>query len=174
MRASPFCRSGWRKPCRLFTWHAPCCCPLSHERRDAKAPGWHRGVDRSGPLLFAQWSKLKVSSLVTGRTGMKTRSALEICLPLALFIAACALSLPTLLLAIAWMTIGVISLGHRTLESFPTNGIRRKWLRGYRGACMMFYHLAWWPWYMRTPLRDGADRAAGRLCHLARRRPERA
>ena len=51
---------------------------------------------------------------------MKTRSALEICLPLALFVAACALSVPTLLIAIAWMTIGVISLGHRALESFPT------------------------------------------------------
>ncbi|SAL63773.1 hypothetical protein AWB69_07161 [Caballeronia udeis] len=89
---------------------------------------------------------------------MKKRSALEICLPLALFVAACALSLPTLLIAIAWMTIGVISVGHRTLETFPTDGIRQEWLRGYRGACLLFYHLAWWPWYMRTPLRDNADR----------------
>ena len=94
---------------------------------------------------------------------MKKRSALEICLPLALFVAACALSLPTLLIAIAWMTIGVISLGHRALESFPTDGIRREWLRGYRGACLMFYHLAWWPWYMRTPLRNSADRIGRRL-----------
>ncbi|MFK4442064.1 hypothetical protein ABH944_002509 [Caballeronia udeis] len=94
---------------------------------------------------------------------MKTRSALEICLPLALFIAACALSLPTLMIAVAWMTIGVMSLGHRTLESFPIDGISRKWLRGYRGACLLFYHLAWWPWYMRTPLRDGADRIGRRL-----------
>ncbi|KLU28118.1 hypothetical protein EOS_00915 [Caballeronia mineralivorans PML1(12)] len=94
---------------------------------------------------------------------MKPRSALDICLPLALFVAACALSLPTLLIAVAWMTIGVISLGYRTLESFPTDGIRREWLRGYRGACLMFYHLAWWPWYMRTPLRDTADRIAKSL-----------
>jgi hypothetical protein len=72
---------------------------------------------------------------------MKTRSALEICLPLALFVAACALSLPTLLIAVAWMTIGVISLGHRALESFPTDGIRWEWLRGYRGACLLFYTL---------------------------------
>jgi hypothetical protein len=50
---------------------------------------------------------------------MKTRLALEICLPLALFVAACALPLPTLLIAVTWMTIGVISLGYRTLESFP-------------------------------------------------------
>ncbi len=94
---------------------------------------------------------------------MKKRSVLEICLPLALFVAACALSFPTLLIAIAWMTIGVISLGHRTVESFPTEGIRREWLRGYRGACLLFYHLAWWPWYMRAPLRDGADRIGRRL-----------
>jgi hypothetical protein len=57
---------------------------------------------------------------------MKTRSALEICLPLDLFVAACALSLPTLLIAISWMTIGVISLGHHALESFPRDGIRRE------------------------------------------------
>lgn len=94
---------------------------------------------------------------------MKKHSAIEICLPLALFVAACALSLPTLLIAIVWMTIGVISLGYRPLESFPTDGISRKWLRGYRGACLMFYHLAWWPWYMRTPLLDSADRIRRRL-----------
>jgi hypothetical protein len=94
---------------------------------------------------------------------MKKRSALEICLPLGLFVAACVLSLPTLLIAIVWMTIGVISLGHRTLETFPTDGISRKWLRGHRGACLMFYHLAWWPWYMRTPLRNSADRLGRRV-----------
>jgi hypothetical protein len=94
---------------------------------------------------------------------MKKHSALEICLPLALFVAACALSLPTLLIAIVWMTIGVISLGRRPLESFPTDGFSRKWLRGYRGACLMFYHLAWWPWYMRSPLLDSADRIGRRL-----------
>jgi hypothetical protein len=94
---------------------------------------------------------------------MKTRSALEICLPLTLFIGARALSFPTLLIAVVWMTIGVISVGHRTLETFPADGIRREWLRGYRGACLLFYHLAWWPWYMRTPLRDNADRIRGHL-----------
>src|ERR1700684_3638318 len=99
---------------------------------------------------------------------MKKRSALEICLPLALFVAACASSLPTLLIAIAWMTIGVISLAHRTLDGFPTDGICREWLRGFRGACLMFYHLAWWPWYMQTPLRDSADRI-GR-CMFTRKR----
>jgi len=94
---------------------------------------------------------------------MKTRSALEICLPLALFVAACALSLPTLVIAIIWMTAGVISIGHRALESFPTDGIRREWLRGYRGVFLMFYHLAWWPWYMRTPLRNSIGRFGRRV-----------
>ncbi|WP_188131189.1 hypothetical protein [Paraburkholderia panacisoli] len=89
---------------------------------------------------------------------MKTRSAIEICLPLVLFVAACVLSLPTLVIAFAWMTIGVVSLGHRPLESFPTDGIRREWLKGYSGAWLWFYHLDWWPWYMRSPLRDVADR----------------
>ncbi|MFM0003727.1 MULTISPECIES: hypothetical protein [Paraburkholderia] len=98
---------------------------------------------------------------------MRTRSALEICLPLALFVAACALSLPTLVIAFVWMTIGVVSLGHRTLDSFPTDGVPREWHKGYRGACLWFYHLTWWPWYMRSPLRDIADRI-GRS--LSRRR----
>jgi hypothetical protein len=83
---------------------------------------------------------------------MRTRTALEICLPLALFVAACALSLPTLVIAFVWMTVGVVSLGHRPLDSFPTDGIPRQWLKGYRGACVWFYHLAWWPWYMRSSL----------------------
>jgi hypothetical protein len=83
---------------------------------------------------------------------MKTRSMFEICLPFALFVIACALSLPTLVLAVAWMTVGVVSLGHRSLESFPSTSVRREWLTGYRGACLWFYHLAWWPWYMRSQL----------------------
>jgi hypothetical protein len=89
---------------------------------------------------------------------MKRRSVFEICLPVGLFVGACALSLPTLIIAVAWMTVGVVSLGHRPLESFPTDGMRREWLRGYRGACLWFYHLAWWPWYMRSPLRHIAAR----------------
>jgi hypothetical protein len=31
MRGRPFCRSGWRKLCRLFMWRALCGCPLSHQ-----------------------------------------------------------------------------------------------------------------------------------------------
>lgn len=102
---------------------------------------------------------------------MKTRSPLEFCLPLALFIAACALSLPTLIIAVVWMTIGVISLGHRTVEGFPTDGIRREWRRGYRGACLLFYHLAWWPWYMRTPLRESANRIGKRVLTRKKSQP---
>jgi hypothetical protein len=120
------------------------------------------GGDNPDPLFPALWSKLKVGSLSTGRTGNENSSAFELSLPLALFAAACALSFPTLVIAFAWMTIGVMSLGYRTLESFPTDGIRREWLSGYRAACLWFYHLAWWPRYMRSPLRDIADRIGRR------------
>jgi hypothetical protein len=94
---------------------------------------------------------------------MKTRSPLTICLPFAIFVAACALSLPTLVIAIVWMTVGVMALGHRGLESFPTTGIHRKWLRGYRAACLWFYHLAWWPWYMRSSIQDIAGQVGKSL-----------
>ena len=83
---------------------------------------------------------------------MKTRSSIEICAPLLLFVSACALSVPTLVIAIAWMTIGVCCLGYRTLGDFPDEGVPRQWKRGVRGACLLFYHLAWWPWYMRHEL----------------------
>lgn len=85
---------------------------------------------------------------------MKTRSPLPICLPLAIFVVACVLSLPTLVIAVVWMTIGVMALGYRSLESFPPTGIGQEWLRGYRAAFVWFYHLAWWPWYMRASIRD--------------------
>lgn len=85
---------------------------------------------------------------------MKTRSKLSLCTPLALFIAASLLSLSTFVIAIVWMTIGVIALGHRSFESFPSNGIGWRWLRGYRAAIVWFDHLARWPWYMRSSTRD--------------------
>ncbi|NPT42818.1 hypothetical protein GNZ12_16170 [Paraburkholderia sp. 1N] len=94
---------------------------------------------------------------------MKTRSPLILCLPLALFFAACLLSLSTFVIAVVWMAIGVMALGHRTFESFPSTGIRQEWLRGYRSAFVWFYHLAWWPWYMRSPIRDTAGQMGAAL-----------
>jgi hypothetical protein len=94
---------------------------------------------------------------------MKTRSPFEICAPLVVFLGACMLSVPTLVLAIAWMTLGVCFLGYRTLDDFPTVGVPRKWLRGMRGGCLLFYHLAWWPWYMRKEICQVARMAAQRL-----------
>jgi hypothetical protein len=91
---------------------------------------------------------------------MRNRSLFSICLPFGVFITACALSRFTLIVAVLWMTIGVISLGHRPLESFPSAGISRKWLRGYRSALVWFYHLAWWPWYMRASMQGVAHRFA--------------
>jgi hypothetical protein len=88
---------------------------------------------------------------------MKARSPLTICLPLAVFVAACVLSLPTLVIAVVWMTMGVMTLGYRSFSSFPSTDIREEWRRGYRAAFVWFYHLAWWPWYMRSSIRDIID-----------------
>jgi hypothetical protein len=90
---------------------------------------------------------------------MKTRSSFEICAPLGIFVVACTLSLPTRIVAVAWMVIGVCSLGYRALDDFPADGIHWKWLRGRRRACLHFYHLAWWPWYMREELHEVVTRA---------------
>jgi hypothetical protein len=43
------------------------------------------------------------------------------------------LSLPTLVIAVVWMTIGAMALGHRSLESFPPTGIRRDGSGGIEG-----------------------------------------
>lgn len=85
---------------------------------------------------------------------MKTRSKLQIVAPSIIFALACLLSLPTCIFAIGWMTAGVCCLGYRSLDDFPTPGIPHTWRRGMRGAWVLFYHLAWWPWYMRTELRE--------------------
>ncbi len=89
---------------------------------------------------------------------MKTRSSFEIFVPLGIFVAACAFSLPTRIVAIAWMAIGVCSLGYRNLDDFPTDGFSPKWLRGHWRAYLLFYHLAWWPWYMRNELQEAVTR----------------
>jgi hypothetical protein len=94
---------------------------------------------------------------------MKARSPFEICAPLGIFVIACALSVPTLVIAIAWMSIGVCCLGYRTLTDFPADGVPHRWRHGTRGGCLLFYHLAWWPWYMRHELRDVITQAKARF-----------
>jgi hypothetical protein len=89
---------------------------------------------------------------------MKTRSSFEICLPLVLCVVACLMSLPTLILTLIWLTLGAASIGYRSLAELPTDGIPRQWLRGPRSICLWFYHLTWWPWYMRVELRGIAAR----------------
>ncbi|SIO39485.1 hypothetical protein SAMN05444172_1583 [Burkholderia sp. GAS332] len=89
---------------------------------------------------------------------MKTRSSLEICLPLVLCVVACLVSLPTLIITLIWLTLGACSIGYRSLAEFPADGIPRRWLRGPRSICLWFYHLVWWPWYMRVELREIATR----------------
>jgi hypothetical protein len=80
---------------------------------------------------------------------MKSRSALEICLPALILAAACALSWPTRALALLWMYVGVTALGHRKLRSFPRDGIDVRWHFGVRSWFLWCFHMAWWPWYMR-------------------------
>lgn len=81
---------------------------------------------------------------------MKSRTGFEICFPILLFGTACILSMPTFILAALWMLIGSICLGHREFKSFPTDGFVPRWRSGTRGAILWFYHIAWWPWYMRA------------------------
>ncbi|WP_156992572.1 hypothetical protein [Paraburkholderia oxyphila] len=104
---------------------------------------------------------------------MRTRSSLEICAPLGIFIFACALSISTLVIAIVWMMIGVCCLGYRTVADFPAYGVPHRWRHGPRSGCLLFYHLAWWPWYMRHELRDFATQAQVRLVRGNRSRDRR-
>jgi hypothetical protein len=85
---------------------------------------------------------------------MKNRSSVEICAPVLIFAVLCVLSVPTLVMAIAWMTMGVCAVGYRAFEAFPTDGFTWRWLRGRRRAVVHFYHLACWPRYVRTELRE--------------------
>ncbi|MGF6725202.1 hypothetical protein P3T43_004573 [Paraburkholderia sp. GAS41] len=57
---------------------------------------------------------------------MKTRKSFEICLPLVLCVAACLVSLPTLILTLIWLTLGAASIGYRSLAELPTDGIPRQ------------------------------------------------
>lgn len=96
---------------------------------------------------------------------MRTRSRLDICLPLAIFAVLCGISVPTMIAALGWMTIGLIAIGHRAFDSFPNVAPDNRWRTGYRVAIVHFYHLAWWPWYKRFSLL--------RICRRMRRRPRK-
>ena len=82
---------------------------------------------------------------------MTSRSRLDICLPLVVFAVLC-LSVPTMVVAFVWTTIGMITIGHRAFDSFPDVAPDARWRTGYRVAILHFYHLAWWPWYKRFSL----------------------
>lgn len=57
---------------------------------------------------------------------MKARSPLEICAPLGIFALACVLSVPSLIVAVAWMTAGVCSAWAIVVSrTFPRNGFRQ-------------------------------------------------
>ena len=50
------------------------------------------------------------------------------------------------------------SVGYRPLTEMPDAGVPRQWRHGPRSAVLWFYHLAWWPWYMRVDLHALAAR----------------
>ena len=80
---------------------------------------------------------------------MQRRARFDVCLPAALFIVLCITSLPGLVVALSWMTVGMMTIGHRGLDSFPRIAPSIKWRSGYRSGCVWFYHIAWWPRYIR-------------------------
>lgn len=83
---------------------------------------------------------------------MQRRSAFDIWLPFAFFAVLCLTSIPGLIFALSWMTIGMMAIGHRGLDSFPRVEPDVRWRSGYRSAAVWFYHIAWWPWYVRREL----------------------
>jgi hypothetical protein len=103
---------------------------------------------------------------------MKQRSLFELCLPLAVFAAACALSTTALVIALAWLTLGVCSIGHRRPDQFPVDGIPSRWLHDNRSAFVWFYRIACWPRYVRNELEEIAARISTAL-HAARLWPHR-
>ena len=56
------------------------------------------------------------------------------------------------MLALLWLFVGALRIGHRDLENFPTDGVPRRWRTGARGWILWIYHIAWWPWYMRVEI----------------------
>ncbi|WP_156954366.1 hypothetical protein [Paraburkholderia acidipaludis] len=91
---------------------------------------------------------------------MKTRSSCNIWLPIGGFAVACLLSVPTLVLALAWLSIGVCAIGYRSLDTFPVEGFSVKWLCGRRRACLWFHHLLYWPRHIEPGLQEIATRTA--------------
>lgn len=99
---------------------------------------------------------------------MKSRSSVQICLPAIVLGAACLLSVPTLVLALLWIFAGTVCVGYRDLKSFPSDGVPSRWQTGIRSGFLWFYHLAWWPWYMRVELAHLARTSKSRLCKATR------
>lgn len=100
---------------------------------------------------------------------MKSRSGIEISLPAAILGTACLISLPTLVLALLWLFVGAVCIGHRDLESFPTDGVPSRWRTGARGWILWIYHIAWWPWYMRAEILQLLRTVKARLSKPSRR-----
>lgn len=86
-------------------------------------------------------------------SNMRTHPKAELCLPLIVFAVFCAASIPTLIVALCWMMIGLIAIGHRSFESYRVIVREREWKNGYRAVIVGSYHIACWPTYTRKDLR---------------------
>jgi hypothetical protein len=98
--------------------------------------------------------------VVTGRKFDENPSLLDICPPLVLCVSAWPASLPTLILALVWLTLGACWVGYRSLRELLTEGISSQWLSAPHRMVLQFYRLAWWPGtcgsnYRKSPLVPG-------------------
>jgi hypothetical protein len=89
---------------------------------------------------------------------MQRRTPFDIWLPIAAFALLCLSSIPGAIFALAWMTVGVMAVGHHGLARFPSVYPDSRWRTGYQCACVWFYHIAWWPWYSRMFIRGTLNR----------------
>lgn len=83
---------------------------------------------------------------------MRLRSAVRIYLPTLVAVLALAATWPTRAVAIAWLTAGVLAIGHRPLDSYPSLGLGPTWREGPRSALVLVYYLIRWPRYVGGPV----------------------
>jgi hypothetical protein len=79
---------------------------------------------------------------------MRIRTYSNVAVPMAVLMLACAVSLPTAIVAVAWLAIGVVAIGYRSLDSFPSLGLGPVWRQGPLSIFVWSHHLVCWPKYV--------------------------
>ncbi|WP_124800679.1 hypothetical protein [Paraburkholderia phosphatilytica] len=92
---------------------------------------------------------------------MRIRTYSNIAVPMALLALACAASRPTAVFAGAWLAAGVMAIGYRSLDSFPSLGLGPAWRQGPLSTFVWAHHLVCWPRYVGL-LPDWLDRQLNR------------